>query len=953
MPKSLIDLIRENWVDEDNQPLEPSSEEESTISVFEQSVNSLADADKTIIADVIAAQIGQGSISNDQSSITALMTFSNIFSARFADEAELIEDLDLKKLNAALLDTDLSTKLFVTEMFAKEMQGTNDLEGLISELTRGLAPLTTVEKKHEYLVSKDQELSRDLGKMELDDARDQDMPEVRRSQGSFLVDKVFVPKMSFSRQSSAMFEQTSPRRDVADLPNVTRGDEARQDASSFYDFVSQDVQRELLEKQAVLAIQALEEITPEANKYQMSESDANDTVEVQEVAGGKYEILPGKNFTGIIQISRDVPEGEEESFDVLEFKNGVLVSGVEGARGESKIQNIQDLQNKMITESEELPFFVFNSEQNRQTLFEKAQSLTREEPAKVTPELDLVQYGHRNFQETVVNVVSDNIHAVRKEGAWGYSVPLLHSGQYHKEQKAAVDTIVDGVIRELEEKGISEASLEKHKINIIKAVHAAVLSKQEQIQAILAVKESLGAPGFVRDQITELKIDKDVALHVWQECKLDLVKESMREKMIAQMKERIAPEASSYKTYSQYRDKLIEYIVDTAIEKLPKQLTADQILAHEKVFLKEFEDISKRQDVAVREFLKAHRDAWFGKGEEVSTAQGHKEVSVVEKVAANMMSFKPTEDKEKAIGELLGDVESMLKDSRQGGIRAATWLTREWHDQQRNAVVDQLIEDIRIKLMADPSITTEMLYNNRDGLIEAVKEAVELNKDFAKDFLGRKENQTHQFEDIKARWQEECAGITTSFVQRMSDTLKENQDVAAEREGELEVLREKMEQHVKANIDAIKKSGMGAWLGTGEYNVERDVMAAEIADQACKALEERGLSFGELKKDHEAIMKSFEESIQKHAQAIEEKLEKIVEIGATTGDKARRAIRERQSEEKDANIADEIAASFSKVVAATVEASSKVPKLNLSALVGPSPRTPIHTGRSNTSTPRR
>ncbi|MBP9791703.1 MAG: hypothetical protein KBC27_00630 [Rickettsiales bacterium] len=927
MPTSLVELIKENWEAPEGVPLEPSETEVESIGAFEKNISSLSDADREIIADVIALHVGRDTITSDPESIRGLMTFSNILNARFNDDQETLEGLNLQQLDHHLENTDFSTKLLVAEMFAKEMQGESNLEQLVSDLNEELAARTTPEAKYEFLVAQDKLLSQNLEKVAMETESAPEI-EVRRSAGSFLADQVFIPSLHKSAKRELSDAQSEGANVAAERQpiGVAEARKMPEMMTSFHEFVSDDRQRELLEREVVKAIQGLEEVVPEAGKYLMS-VDKHDSVDVQEVDGGKYTVVPGKNFTGIIQINRQVPEGEEESFDVLEFKNGVLVSGVEGARGVSQISNMEELLGTMVSESQEPPFFVFNSADNRSRVSEKVADIREvfgvAEDVKEMGHLDLARYKHKKFPDALKAIVSDNIQAIQKKGVWGYSVPLVHSGQYDTEQKVAVDQITVSLMDEFSTKGISESALERHRDKILNAVYDAVLKKNGNVQEVLSAPESLGNPEHVRSRLDELGIGKAVADSVWKECKEELAREALREAMLAQIKERIPPEASSYKIYTEYRDKLVEHIVDKAMENLPKDLTAEQIKKNHDMFLKEFDKASKTQDVPLRAFLQAHRDKWFGQSADVDDAKGFKEVPIAEKVAQDSMKFESTEEKEGAVDNVMDDIRGMLKDSQQGGVKAATWFTREWHDKQRDAVVEKMLEEIKVRLMRDPKITTEMLYNNREALVEVVKDQVQVNKDAVKYFLDKKENQDQDFEAIKDRWSSECAGVTSNFVKKISEKLEENVDIESERAVLLSEFRQQMEQHVKETVSAVKKTGVGALVGSGEYHFERDVMAAEIADQACKALEDRDLSYGALRRDRESIMQSFEHSLQEHAKGIATKLEQIVEVGAT-GKKTEAAIRERKGEVTDVNVADYIADGFSRSVAAVMEVQKAV-----------------------------
>lgn len=327
--------------------------------------------------------------------------------------------------------------------------------------------------------------------------------------------------------------------------------------------------------------------------------------------------------------------------------------------------------------------------------------------------------------------------------------------------------------------------------------------------------------------------------------------------------------------------------------------------------------MSSRHSAAIADFLEISRGSipkdyevkWYSK----IPVQAIVAQQVVGKVP---MQYK-MDVKRKALDDVMAEVRSTLKDVRKGGFDAAPWLKYGRYDKQRDALVDQMVDDIKERLRGDAGVTAEMLYNNRVNVIKAVTAEVQQQKKAVEGFLNKSENKGKDLSVLKVRWRTEGQKVTDTMSKVLSDKFKENIAVSAEMEKELSVLRSDMMQCARDRVTAIEKEDKMQWTSP-EYYVERDTMVQAMIDSTIDLFDKKNrLSEGFLRINHRKIVTVFEEGIEQNSQAIEARMHDMVEQTKSSsvpfllsGRRAQRVLDERGGEAKDLDVVQDITSRF-------------------------------------------
>lgn len=986
--KSLLELVNYNLDESEEEEL--SEIKRDLISSFERYNQGLGSFEKRLLAKTIASKIKQGEQLTDIKKLVESENTLGLFSVHF--RVPFYQEFNLASIQDTVLNTtpdlDFAAKAKIVQMVGDVIEREGNVQALFNDLNDGLAGKSPEEQREFISAEHEQMLAEDSSVLTV-------LPEVRKSQGIFLAEQVFMPVMRESSpvmsRSSSMESFGASEHGVAlsaqpSTPSVAAEEGtgfSRQSSADFYQepvqFLQEmpEKQRHALAERAAEAVNRLAQVKENGKgKYSMSEDDPKDTVEITKDEDGLYTITPGEKFTGVIKMKREVAEGESPSFDVIEFENGVMVSGVEGTRGKSKIANLEELQQSMFAQHDTVPLFVFNGVERQQSAYTSyvarmeeglnaTPSARRENLAEERVEIqDAESSLHIErkremvaLKETLRKEVSSHLEEVKKTGVRG-----TLGRTYHEEKAALVDEVAETVLGVFTARGaLDHGRVERYEKEIMASVREAMQEQKDGLQAILAQEESKDNPAHVRREYMRQKLENDIASVVWKDCQDMVVREELRAAMVEQMSSRI----KSVGGYTVYRDELIANVVDQAMGQLP-EMTVKTIEENKAKLLKDFEKATKFHDAAVKGFLAENAVFWR---DAVSEVRGHQDRSVMEKVGDDVAQYTALETdgrKADAVSHLMKEVRATLVDSAKGGFKAATWMGREWHDQQLNAIVDQMVSDMAQRLSDNNDITTEMLYNNRDGIMQAVKTQVTENAESVKEFLDKEENQTLKLDDIKGRWKTEGAEVIDSMVESVTATLKENQAIAAERSKALSNLEQEMFEEAKKTIPAIQKAHYIRRLNSPDYHQERDQMAILVAKQAVEYLGEDEISAGVIKRDHDAIMEKFRTSLAEHGTEIQGRLQAVEDekeySGGMSGSAvAREVLEHRTGEERDVDIAADVAAKFKhsaeeivRAESAKMKAKRAMPKLSLGSVVDAkhghvsAPSTP-RSGHSSTS----
>lgn len=313
---------------------------------------------------------------------------------------------------------------------------------------------------------------------------------------------------------------------------------------------------------------------------------------------------------------------------------------------------------------------------------------------------------------------------------------------------------------------------------------------------------------------------------VWSDCKDVVAKADLRLAMIEQMTKELPLISYVYGEYTKDKDKIVKDIVDQAMLSLPKELSAEMILKNRDSILSNFKALSLKYNSAITNFLTTSRGAipdryqikWYSK------LPVH--LQVAHQVLGKVSPQYNANVKRAALDDVISEVRVLLKEPSKGGFAAVSGLFYGKYTEQRDAVVDQMVDDLKERLRRDAGVTAEMLYNNRANLLGLVKSEVQQHKKVIADFLNKLENKGKDLSDLKERWKAEGAKVTDAMSQSLSRKFKENITVAAKAESALESLKADMMNCARGQIKATEKKG-GLPRTSSKYHVERDTGSAK------------------------------------------------------------------------------------------------------------------------------
>lgn len=176
--------------------------------------------------------------------------------------------------------------------------------------------------------------------------------------------------------------------------------------------------------------------------------------------------------------------------------------------------------------------------------------------------------------ENIQKVVASHIQAAKKS----WNVPGA-SSDYYQEKKDLVQAVTDAVMQNLETRHETPVNvLQLVGQDIIDGIDTVIHVEKKQLQAILDQEKSKGNSEHVIAQFRDQDLSDHITEAVWGNCKDAIAKEDLRLAMVEQMKKDIAPVGGVvYGEYTDDRDRLVNYVVDQAMKKLPADLSAEVI----------------------------------------------------------------------------------------------------------------------------------------------------------------------------------------------------------------------------------------------------------------------------------------------------------------------------------------------------------------------------------------
>jgi hypothetical protein len=972
--KSLLDLVSDKVsAEQELQDWQLTAEWQEAIEAFGDS-NKLNESQKDMVAEIVVDHLVEDEEKQVQP-LSSVMTLERMC-YRYSDE-DFEESLNVSGLDAQLVDMSFASKYQVVQMLDQARYEGLELQGFVDTLTESL---TKGSDKQKVLDNIQQEYFKDMGKEMMQEESVAAAASVYKTdfEDSFLLQRVFAPTIdSFRRQVSNVNEAASASS-IATSSDLERSTQASSSFSSNSDLeiasntsadrlelgFRQDFvkslhdnleRREEISKSAVDAVNTLDLVQGDNGKYEMSDDNPDDKVDItKDPDTGKYKVMPGAAFTGVIKMKRDVADGDEASFDIIEFKDGIMISGIEGSRGESKIENIAELKSVMVASySQEPPLFIASNREQQEKLFEPYTTpifesyYSSHHVAEQDEALNAVstsdewmerRYQLKELESKMLAEVARGIEPVKKQGM---HVPVFGSSLFHKEHGVLVGEVTSVMMNSFAgQTNIPIEVLTNNQEMILNAARRVVEERKEELESVLRDPEVQHKPSNVEIKFrANQELVGGIARAVQEQYANAVARDGLRQNMMQEMQDRFPPEASFYRTYTAYRDTLVNHIVDKAMQQFPMELDAKAIDKHRDAILEDFHKSYESHEQDIRKFLHTHKSS-FITSPDVSTARGKADLAVWEEVARDTSEYAVVSSEDARVSAL-NDLMNDIKDRVTQDVKPATWgmgLGEYW--VERNALVWQMLLDVGIRIKKDTSVTNEMMYNNREEIIQSVREQIAKQQSKFREFLGKQENKNQDTDTIRATWKKDGKSVTEDMGAALIDSLRKPSDTAADLlVSEEKRLRAVLFESARNNIDSKEVDGV---FGTTKYYVERDAMAELIVNQVMEDLQKKELSGTDLKVNHDRIVDTFKTSLKKHGEVIQERLEHIyrnqtsINVGHSIIPSARReqiaeeAVEILQGRREEVSIADDIALKFSKAVSKGMHKAEDQVRLGLS-----------------------